>query len=234
MRALERQQMQEEQALLTPTNEGISNSQQVALSAPTTPPRGVSALTNGDGHLSNGGASGLSFLHHQVVTNGMPEEYKRHSANYGSLAHHLSESPTSLVPGSHNHSAGAKSMPGSRRGSSGSSDAGDMVASLNLGSLSIRDPQPPRLNGSAHPLRSATNPEILKANAASLFDEDLDNEMTSKCTCFFHAVKFPIVDPPVASLRQLPTQTEDERINVRANYTRKVNNFINRSCLNNI
>lgn len=180
MRALEFQQQQEERALLTPSSENPQGSQHVALSAPTTPPRGSVALANGDIPLSNGGTSGLSFLHHQAVTNGIPDEFKRHSANYGSLVPPNSESLTNLAPGSHNHAAGAKSMPGSRRGSSGSSEAAqDLVASLNLGALSIQDRHASRING-GHPLRSATNPEIIKANAASLFDEDLDNEMSSR------------------------------------------------------
>lgn len=183
MRALELQQQQEERALLTPSSENPLGSQHVALSAPSTPPRGSAALANGEA-LSTGGISGLSFLHHQAVTNGIPEEFKRHSANYGSLVSQPREPGNNLAPGSHNHAAGAKSMPGSRRGSSGSSEAAqDMVASLNLGSLSIQDKQIPRING-VHPLRSATNPEVFKANAASLFDEDLDNEMSSECLCY--------------------------------------------------
>lgn len=175
-------QQQEERALLTPSSENPQGSQHVALSAPTTPPRGSPGLTNGDAPLSTGGTSGLSFLHHQAVTNGIPDEFKRHSANYGSLASQSVENGANLAPGSHNYAAGAKSMPGSRRGSSGSSDAAhDMVASLNLSSLSIQDKQIPRINGmnGGHPLRSTTNPEVLKAHAASLFDEDLDNEMSS-------------------------------------------------------
>ena len=179
MRALELQQQQEERALLTPSSENPQGQQHIALSAPTTPPRGPAGLANGDVPLSSGGTSGLSFLHHQAVTNGIPDEYKRHS--YASVAPQASDYPTGLVPGSHNHAAGAKSMPGSRRGSSGSSDvAQDLSASLNLASLSIQDKLPSRPNGvHLHPLRSATNPEVLKANAASLFDEDLDNEMSS-------------------------------------------------------
>lgn len=178
MRALELQQ-QQERALLTPSSENPQGQQHIALSAPTTPPRGSTGLANGDVPPSSGGAAGLSFLHHQAVTNGIPDEYKRHSATYGFLAPQASDSPTSLVPGSHHHAAGAKSMPGSRRGSSGSSDAvQDLSANLNLASLSIQDKLHSRSNG-AHPLRSATNPEALRANAASLFDEDLDNEMSS-------------------------------------------------------
>lgn len=130
----------------------------------------------------------MSFLHHQAVTNGLNDYSKRHSANYGSLVgsgvpSHPSAAAdgSNLQPGSHNY-AGAKSMPGSRRGSSGSSDAGnDLSSSLNLASLSIHDAQGPnhRVNGIS-PLRSATNPEVLKNNAAHLFDEDLDNEMSSE------------------------------------------------------
>lgn len=179
MRALELQQRQEEQALLTPSSEISQGQQHIALSAPTTPPRGSAPLANGDASLSGGGTSGVSFLYHQAVTNGIPDEYKRYSASYGPVVLQSSDSPAGLVPGSHNHAAGAKSMPGSRRGSSGSSDAAqDLSASLNLASLSIQDKLPSRSNG-VHPLRSATNPEALKVNAASLFDEALDNEMSS-------------------------------------------------------
>ncbi|KAF8319935.1 hypothetical protein DL93DRAFT_1909766 [Clavulina sp. PMI_390] len=181
MRALELQQQQEERALLTPASENPPGSQHVALSAPTTPPRGAAAalVNGGDPSLPNGGSSGVSFLHHQALTNGIPEEFKRHSGNYGSLVSPVVESGSNLAPGSH-HTAGAKSMPGSRRGSSGSMDAPqDMLSSLNFGSLSIQDkPVHPRLNGH-HPLRSTTNPEYLKAHAASMFDEEIDNEMSS-------------------------------------------------------
>lgn len=183
MLALERQQMQEERALLVhpPTN---GQHDHVALSAPTTPPRTSASIADPPPHSAGGG---VSLLHLQALTNGLNDYSKRHSANYGAVAPSSiltqTSNPTdgSLMPGSHNYATGAKSMPGSRRGSSGSSDGGrDMTSSLNLGLLSIHDnPVLARTNG-VSPLRSATNPEALKVNAASLFDEDLDNEMSSE------------------------------------------------------
>ena len=177
MRALEQQQLQEEQALLSVPVDGIPD-QHIALSAPTTPPR-TSSVLNGD---ANSASSAVSSLHHQAVTNGL-SEYKRKSVNYASLTP-SSDVPSNVAPGSHKHAAGAKSMPGSRRGSSGSREsAEDMTASLRLDSLSIADnndgkQNSPHVNGRA-PVRSYTGQLSSGYNAASLFDQDLDNEMSS-------------------------------------------------------
>ena len=180
MRALEAKQAEEEKALLLTPLASLSDglNEHIALSAPTTPPR------NSFGLSDSSSTGGVSSLHHQVVTNGLLDYSKRSSVNYS-----LAPNPESVSPGSHNHTAGAKSMPGSRRGSSGSHDNGvhDMTTSLNLSSLSLKDSE--YTDGSSQPQsrvphRSQTGPVTSNLSAASLFDQDLDNEITSTFTCF--------------------------------------------------
>ncbi|KAF8338184.1 uncharacterized protein EI90DRAFT_2559123 [Cantharellus anzutake] len=197
MRALEAKQAEEEQALLlTPmVSLGDGLNEHIALSAPTTPPRNSFGLSDPASVVS-----GLPIFHQQSVLNDLVDYSKRSSVNYSVVAN-----SESVTPGSHNHTAGAKSMPGSRRGSSGSHESAvnDMTASLLLGSLSLKDPHGPSQPPSRTPHRSQTGPVASNISAASLFDQDLDNEITN-------------------SLRHLPTQTEDERVNVRAHYARKL------------
>ncbi|KAG9120227.1 hypothetical protein FRC07_004359 [Ceratobasidium sp. 392] len=116
-----------------------------AMSAPTTPPQTNSVLQPFNGSLF----SGVSFGTPQSVFHSPANATKKRKlVNYADYAEYTTYSPDALAThahtvampsvsqfGSHTHTAGAKSMPGSRRGSG---NHGDLLG-INLQGLSIRD-----------------------------------------------------------------------------------------------
>src|SRR5260370_31863346 len=97
---------------------------------------------------------------------------------HSSITYSLAPNSENGPPGSHNHTVGAKSMLRSHRGSSGSHNSAvhDITASLNLGSLSLEDPE--YRDDSSRPQtriqhRSQTGPVASSLSAASLFEQDL-------------------------------------------------------------
>ncbi|KAG8717108.1 hypothetical protein FRC08_008186 [Ceratobasidium sp. 394] len=163
----------------------------------------ASALSHGlapGSRLSNGSLfSGVSFGTPQSVFHSPANTTeKRKSVNYADYAEYTTYSPdasathahTVAMPsvsqfGSHTHAAGAKSMPGSRRGSGNHGD----LPGINLQGLSIRD------GGSAVSAAQAGQGGILKNGSGGMFgpataqptkgfnpgfllDEELDKELS--------------------------------------------------------
>jgi hypothetical protein len=80
--------------------------------------------------------------------------------------------------GSHNHAAGAKSMPASRRGSSGSKDGEELA--LQVQNLGLHDKGASGNSSATATSGFRPSPMNSSFNPGFLFDEDLDNEM--QCT----------------------------------------------------
>jgi hypothetical protein len=178
MAALEQKQAEE---LLNIPVDGL---QHVALSAPTTPPRIAPQLSTERGlKPSLVGQEG----------NRLSYSEKRKSVTYSGLAQSSEEVVKSGNRTSHTRPAGAKSMPGSRRPSTGSY-ASDELEQLVEG-LSVRDRAP----GSARHLSRLGNltlaerrlindpsPVLVDSaftshlNAGHMLDEQLDQEMQSQ------------------------------------------------------
>lgn len=136
----------------------------------------ASALSHGlapGSRLSNGSLfSGVSFGTPQSAFHSPANTTeKRKSVNYADYAEYNTYSPDGPAPhahtvvmpsvlqfGSHTHTAGAKSMPGSRRGSGNHGD----LPGINLQGLSIRD-------GSATSTGQAGQAGILKNGSGSIF-----------------------------------------------------------------
>jgi hypothetical protein len=179
MAALE--QKQAEELLSLPVDPGL---QHVALSAPTTPPRGAPQL------------SAERVLKPSLAgPEGNRSSYseKRKSVTYSALAQSPDEVVETTARMPHNRSAGAKSMPGSRRPSTGS-HASEELEQLVEG-LSVHDRAP----GSARHLSRLGNLTLSERrmlhehnsvlvdsgytshlNAGLMLDEQLDQEMQSK------------------------------------------------------
>ena len=182
MRLLEQQQaIEERELLLVPPGEAlVTGLQHMALSAPTTPPRAPSV-----GPLDVNSFSGIFDV---AAVNSHPRlsnADKRKSVTYASP-----EVMDGVSPGNYGlRTAGAKSMPGSRRGSSGSKDGEDL---LTLQALRLHD-QAIRKVSSPKPILRQTRTSIYGEsalssgdghglghyNAAFVLDDELDKEMHS-------------------------------------------------------
>ncbi|KDQ17685.1 hypothetical protein BOTBODRAFT_105442 [Botryobasidium botryosum FD-172 SS1] len=186
MRMLEQQQLQEERALLkaetpgaSPVN-GLSNlHQHIAMSAPTTPPHNPVTLQGDMMHMNGSHVLGADSLRPASLLIA-----KRKSVQYASSLTPSPESASTVSNvignhGSHNHAAGAKSMPASRRASAGSKD-GEEVDTLALRNMSLNDPSGGRNQNLLQNRLNGDNQYNPAYSAALLFDEDLDNEMQSK------------------------------------------------------
>lgn len=177
MAALE--QKQAEELLSLPVDAGL---QHVALSAPTTPPR-IAQQLFAERSLKP------SLVGHE--SNRLSFSEKRKSVTYSGLT----QSPDEVVEAGsripHNRPAGAKSMPGSRRPSTGSYASEELEHFVE--NLSIHD----RMPGSVRHLsrlgslnladRHILNETVLMdapynshMNAGHMLDEQLDQEMQSK------------------------------------------------------
>jgi hypothetical protein len=176
MRDLEQQQQQE--LLSIPFDP--SGLQQIAASAPTTPPRQNGVLPNEGGYYPVG-AIGSKPVDVDAVSNavGAPNSEKRKSVRYAP------DSPEMLNPSSGFARIGHKSMPASRRTSAG--EHTDELAE-HLQNLSLIGE---RNGGSPHPMTPSLSlnggqfgEEAVAYNtgfnAGSLLDQQLDQEMHSK------------------------------------------------------
>ncbi|CAE7179481.1 unnamed protein product [Rhizoctonia solani] len=146
--------------------------------------------------LSNGSLfSGVSFGTPSVFHSPANTTEKRKSVNYADFAEYNTYSPdaathahTVAMPsvsqfGSHTHTAGAKSMPGSRRGSGNHGD----LPGINLQGLSIRDSnsnssnqagQTGILKNGAVGVFGPTATQSKGFNPGFLLDEELDKEVS--------------------------------------------------------
>lgn len=221
--------MKEERELLikaespsvSPANTLSSLHQHVAMSAPTTPPHNPSALPGDTLHINGNYGLGGDGLRPSSLLIG-----KRKSVQYASS---LTPSPESSAPvsnvinnlGSHNHAAGAKSMPASRRASAGSKDGEEAVT---LALRNMHDANGAQRDTSLQNRLNGESQYNHAFSAALLFDEDLDNEMQSKlsfCRKLFLALAHG-VEPD--SLRSLPTSSDDDKFLSKSNqYARRVN-----------
>lgn len=231
MRALEQQQAQE--LLSIPVDPNTGNAMQhFAVSAPTTPPR-VNAALNGDA------SPGVLAVDAHMLSHAVGKADKRKSVTYASsvsvspdmssvMSDHTSNTHTSF-----NRTAGAKSMPASRRTSASSHD--DDLAD-HLEGLSMT-------NTRVSPLSGTPQHSILRSNKAGRFgqehdngfgnvynagmmlDEQLDEEMHSK-----HDLNLWVycraADLLKDAMRNLPTSDDDKFSMSRGeSYTRKVLRF---------
>jgi hypothetical protein len=176
MRALEQQQQQE--LLSIPYD---PNSQQVAMSAPTTPPRQNGALpTDAAGYpvnMSGGKVVDVDALSTAVVS---ATSEKRKSVRYAP------DSPEAIHPSSGFARIGHKSMPASRRTSASEHDE-DLAGHLqNLSLIGERNdkaqhPLTPSLSLNGGKFGDAATAYNTGFNAGVLLDEQLDQEMHSQC-----------------------------------------------------
>lgn len=186
MRLLEQQHAKEESDLLNIPTAG--DMRLIAVSAPTTPPRVAGILANDlndsnplfDPPMSHLGPAyralnnGVTF-----VSNAQPiGSEKRNSANYGQISENVDRVPP--VHASQGY-AGAKSMPASRRGSSDSRDADDILIQ-GIQGLTVHDHaghQKPQLR------QSRTNPRFGDIeypggyNAGLMLDDELDKDINN-------------------------------------------------------
>ncbi|KAF5392633.1 hypothetical protein D9757_002130 [Collybiopsis confluens] len=199
MRALEQQQAQE--LLTLPLDANGSSIQHLAVSAPTTPPR-VNAALQGEMHL---GAKYIPGMDPDSLSKAVGAADKRKSVTY---APSVNLSPDlSAVNANFARSAGAKSMPASRRTSASSHD--DELAG-HLQGLSLEGQR----SRKASPIPTPVSASILTRgsryaddegaryastyNAGMMLDEQLDQEMHN-------------------AMRHLPTSDEDKYPNSYAN-----------------
>jgi hypothetical protein len=174
----------------SPFPDPTSGGQLSALSAPTTPPRAPSVV-NGDHHSS--GHYGI-MSHHQAVTNGLNEistkANKLKTVNYApGLERESSHSHTNFPSpdgptNPHNGVIGAKSMPGSRRPSTGSKDGEDMVASLSLSTLNLNDTHNGAQNSGPRTAPTSNSQYHPVFNSGIIFGDELDHEMQSSWLFF--------------------------------------------------
>lgn len=183
MRLLEQQHAQEESELLGLPNDG----RHMAVSAPTTPPRIPSV--HGDRHeidlqFDPKAPHLLPAFRGSVDTNGPSSvdpqamfNEKRSSANYGPISDHISRA-ISLHSGQ--NYIGAKSMPASRRGSSGSRD-GDDILVQGMHGLSVQDPSiaqnKPQLRQAKTMARFGEVDYSTGYNAGLMLDDELDKDI---------------------------------------------------------
>lgn len=185
MRLLEQQHAQEEHELLGLPSDG----RHMAVSAPTTPPRIPSV--HGDRYdfesqFDPKGPHLLPAFRSSLDTNGpsgadpqtMLNE-KRSSANYGPISDHITRAIA--LHGGQNY-VGAKSMPASRRGSSGSRD-GDDILIHGMQGLSVQDPSTqtkPQLRQAKTTARFGDVDYSTGYNAGLMLDDELDKDIHRK------------------------------------------------------
>jgi hypothetical protein len=186
MRALEQQQAQELNSLNLPYD---SNNAGFAVSAPTTPPR-INAVLNGEPL----GSTRMARSQHSVDAESLLKAVgsaadKRKSVTYAPSVNLSPELPTATNGNSvYARAAGARSMPASRRTSTGSHDediAGHLQNLSLIGEHSSRaSPIPPSVSSGLLRSNSRYGDEGAKYastyNAGMLLDEQLDHEMNSK------------------------------------------------------
>ncbi|KAJ4485495.1 ARM repeat-containing protein [Lentinula aciculospora] len=207
MRALEQQQAQE--LLSIPVEPGTPNGvgiQHLAVSAPTTPPR-VNAALQGEVHLGAKYGTGAHIMDVESLSKAVGAADKRKSVTYAPSVNISPDLSTANVTTNYSRSAGAKSMPASRRTSASSHD--DELAS-HLQGLSFEGQR----SRKASPVPAPVSASILTRgsryvgdegaryastyNPGMMLDEQLDQEMHN-------------------AMRHLPTSDEDKYLTSFAN-----------------
>jgi hypothetical protein len=197
MRALEQQQAQE--LLSIPVDPAAANGtgiQHLAVSAPTTPPR-INAALQGEIHPGAKYGPGVHLMDADSLSKAVGAADKRKSVTY---APSVNVSPDLSAATNYSRSAGAKSMPASRRTSASSHD--DELAG-HLQGLSLEGQR----SRKASPVPAPVSASILTRgsrytgdegaryastyNAGMMLDEQLDQEMHN-------------------AMRHLPTSDEDK------------------------
>ncbi|KAF9072675.1 ARM repeat-containing protein [Rhodocollybia butyracea] len=203
MRALEQQQAQELLTLPVETSNGI---QHLAVSAPTTPPR-VNAALQGEAHPGAKYGQGAHLVDADSLSMAVGAADKRKSVTYAPSVNISPDLSAAHATTNYSRSAGAKSMPASRRTSASSHD--DELAG-HLQGLSLEGQRSSR----ASPVPAPVSASILTRgsryandegaryastyNAGMMLDEQLDQEMHN-------------------AMRHLPTSDEDKYTNSFAN-----------------
>lgn len=188
MRMLEKQQEQELLSIPFDPNAAHSNGvQHLAASAPTTPPRLNGALPEDQSGVRFARGPDANVLSEAV---GTAAANKRKSVTYASTVLQEREPtppPASATATSFSRAAGAKSMPGSRRGSPTAEDIAKHLQGLSLaGDRSSRaSPVPtsgPHNGQTRSRFGSEDGPYFGQGqtfNAGMMLDEQLDQEMHS-------------------------------------------------------
>ncbi|KAJ3843525.1 ARM repeat-containing protein [Lentinula raphanica] len=207
MRALEQQQAQE--LLSLPVEPGTPNGagiQHLAVSAPTTPPR-VNAALLAEAHLSAKYLPGTQYTDPDPLSKAVGGSEKRKSVTYAPSVNLSPDLSAANASTNFSRSAGAKSMPASRRTSASSHDE-DLVGHLQ--GLSLEGQR----SRKASPIPAPVSASILTRgsryvddegaryastyNPGMMLDEQLDQEMYN-------------------AMRHLPTSDEDKYVNSFAN-----------------
>ncbi|KAJ3879349.1 ARM repeat-containing protein [Lentinula edodes] len=207
MRALEQQQAQELLSIpVDPSTLNGAGIQHLAVSAPTTPPR-VNAALQGEAHLGAKYGPGAYLVDADSLSKAVGAADKRKSVTYAPSVNISPDLSAANVTTNYSRSAGAKSMPASRRTSASSHD--DELAS-HLQGLSLEGQR----SRKASPIPAPVSASILTRgsryaddegaryastyNAGMMLDEQLDQEMHN-------------------AMRHLPTSDEDKYANSFAN-----------------
>lgn len=189
MRALEQQQAQELLSIpVDPSTLNGAGIQHLAVSAPTTPPR-VNAALQGEAHLGGKYGPGAYLVDADSLSKAVGAADKRKSVTYAPSVNISPDLSAANVTTNYSRSAGAKSMPASRRTSASSHD--DELAS-HLQGLSLEGQR----SRKASPIPAPVSASILTRgsryaddegaryastyNAGMMLDEQLDQEMHSK------------------------------------------------------
>ena len=209
MRALEQQQAQE--LLSIPYDP--TGSAHIAVSAPTTPPR-VNAVLNGDNLVR--AALSHSSVDPETLSKavGSAVADKRKSVTYAPSVHRSPELGSGHgTNGHYGRSAGAKSMPASRRTSASSHDeelAGHLQGLSLVGEHPARaTPSPGALAHSVLTRGRYSDEERTRGqfNVGMMLDKQLDQEMHSE----HNPVQFrSFTDAFLDAMRNLPTSDEDK------------------------
>lgn len=209
MRALEQQQAQELLSIPYDPNapNGNGGMQHLAVSAPTTPPR-INAMLNGEAHVGIRGGRGQHPVDAESLSRAVGSAAdKRKSVTYAPSVNLSPDMHTPSAPNGQSfpRTAGAKSMPASRRTSASSHDeelAGHLQGLSLAGERSNRaSPAPPpaasilmRSNS-----RYGDDQGALYAstyNAGHLLDEQLDQEMHSSSHRCLYTRELTILQMP--------------------------------------
>lgn len=189
MRALEQQQAQE---LLSIPLE----SQHLAVSAPTTPPR-VNAILHPDHSPSLGSGLSQSSVDVEILSRAVGSASdKRKSVTYAPSVNHSPENGTTNGLSTFARPGGAKSMPASRRTSASEHDeelAGHLEGLSLAGQRSERVstpsgnvPQQILISANGRYLGDGVMYGNHQLNAGMMLDQQLDQEMHSKTTFSFY------------------------------------------------
>jgi hypothetical protein len=234
MRALEQQQAQELLSIPYDPNapNGNGGMQHLAVSAPTTPPR-INAMLNGEAHGGVRGNRGQHIVDAESLSRAVGTAAdKRKSVTYAPSVNLSPDMHTPAPNGqSFSRTAGAKSMPASRRTSASSHDeelAGHLQGLSLAGERSNRASPAPTPASASILMRSNSRYDDQGAryastyNAGMMLDEQLDQEMHSSSLALLY-IYIPEAYSVVDAMRNLPTSDDDKYHN---SYSTKVVPYI--------